>query len=302
MLKDPRARAKVADFHAHYTLMGEATRWSEVAHDPSAFPAFKPSMVPLLSEEAKRFFEYITFDQSGTFQDLITKPVAFVNKDLAPIYGLDPAKFGADLQLTNLDPTQRSGVFTHAGFLASYSSYDRSSPILRGAFIEKQVLCRSIPAPPPDAISTPLPTTGATNRDRVTAQTSAAACASCHTSIVNPPGCAMEKYDSIGSFQTAEKATGATVDSTADVAIGSNIVHVTGPVDLMAQIAASAEAKSCYASRLVSYAYERDITMQDGCTVQTLVSKMAQNGYTILSLVTDLTQTQSFRLRAKEQP
>jgi hypothetical protein len=29
---------------------------------------------------------------------------------------------------------------------------------------------------------------------------------------------------------------------------------------------------------------------------------MAQSGYTILSLVTDLTQSQSFRFRAKELP
>jgi hypothetical protein len=302
MVKDPKARTKVADFHERYALMGDATRWSEAAHDPAAFPAFQASMVGLLTEEAKRFFDYITFDKGGTFQDLITKPVAFVNKDLAPIYGLSAANFGTDLQVTDLNPTQRSGIFTHAGFLASYSSYDRSSPILRGAFLEKQVLCREIPAPPPDAASTPLPTTGTTNRERVAAQTSGAACSGCHTTIVNPAGFALEAYDSIGAFQTTEKGTGAPIDSVADVAVGANTVHVTGPVDLMAQIAASPEGQSCYAQRLVTYAYERDLTSEDACTVQTLAGKMAQNGYTIVNLVTDLTQTQSFRLRAKELP
>jgi hypothetical protein len=302
MLKDPKARAKVAEFHEQYALMGDATRWSEAAHDPAAFPAFNATMVPLLTDEAKRFFDYVTFDLGGSFQDLITKPVAFVNKDLAPIYGLSAASFGTDLTLTNLDPTQRSGVFTHAGFLASYSSYDRSSPILRGAFIEKEVLCREIPAPPPGASSTPLPTTGNTNRERVTAQTSADACAGCHTTIVNPAGFALEAYDSIGAFQTIEKASGAAIDSVADVAIGSRNVHVTGPVDLMAQIAASPEGQACYAQRLVKFAYERDLTTQDACTAQTLAGRMAQSGYTIVNLITDLTQTQSFRLRAKELP
>jgi hypothetical protein len=302
MLKDPKARTRVGAFHERYALMGEATRWSEASHDPVAFPAFKAGMAPLLAEEAKRFFDYITFDQGGTFQDLLTKPVAFVNKDLAPIYGLNAANFGPDLQLTNLDPTQRSGVFTHAGFLASYSSYERSSPILRGAFIEKQVLCREIPPPPADAFNSPLPTTGTTNREQVTAQTSAAACASCHSTIVNPPGFALEAYDSIGSFQTKERTTGAPIDSVADVAIGSKTVRVNGPVDLMTQIAASPEGQSCYAQRLMSYAYERELKSEDTCSVQTLAGRMAQSGYTLLNLMTDLTQTQAFRVRAKVQP
>ena len=301
MLKDPKARTRVAEFHERYALMGEATRWSEASHDPVAFPAFKPGMAPLLAEEAKRFFDYVTFDLGGSFQDLLTKPVAFVNRDLAPIYGLNAANFGPDLQLTNLDPAQRSGVFTHAGFLASYSSYERSSPILRGAFIEKQVLCREIPPPPPDAFNSPLPTTGMTNREQVMAQTSGAACASCHSTIVNPPGFALEAYDSIGSFQTKERTTGAPIDTVADVSIGSKTVRVTGPTDLMAQIAASPEGQSCYAQRLMSYAYERELKSEDTCTVQTLAGKMAQNGYTLLNLITDLTQTQAFRVR-KVQP
>jgi hypothetical protein len=304
MLQDPKARAKTAEFHHTYLLQGEGTRWDAASHDPAKFPAFKTTMVPLLTEEAKKFFDYISFDLKGTFQDLITKPVAFVNRDLAPIYGLSAASFGADLTMTNLDPAQRAGAFTHAGFLGSYSSYDRTSPILRGAFLEKQVLCRDIPAPPPDAGNTPLPTSTDlnTNRKQVDAQTSAGQCAGCHAAVVNPPGFALEAYDSIGSWQTAEKATGAAIDSTADVAIGSKTVHVTGPVDLMTQIANSPEAQSCYARHLVTFSYERALTSQDVCTVQMLAGKMTTSGYNIISLLTDLTQTQSFRYRVKELP
>ena len=305
MLQDTKARAKVAEFHAAYALQGDATRWSEAAHDPQLFPAFKTTMVPTLSSEAAKFFDYITFDLKGTFQDLITKPVAFVDKDLAPIYGLTSTS--TTLQMVNLDATQRAGVFTHAGFLASYSSYNRTSPILRGAFLEKQVLCRTIPAPPPDAAGTPLPAASAdlnTNRKQVAAQTEVAgsACAGCHAPFVNPAGFALEAYDSIGQWQTTEKGTGAAIDSTADVAIGAQTAHVTGPVDFMAKIAASPEAQNCYAQRLVTFAYERTLTNQDVCTVQQLAGKMNTSGYNIISLLTDLTQTQSFRYRVKELP
>jgi Protein of unknown function (DUF1592)/Protein of unknown function (DUF1588)/Protein of unknown function (DUF1595)/Protein of unknown function (DUF1585)/Protein of unknown function (DUF1587) len=307
MLQDPKARAKVADFHAVYALQGDATRWSEAAHDPTLFPAFKTTMVPTLTAEAAKFFDYITFDLKGTFQDLITKPVAFVDKDLAPIYGLSAASYGTTLTMVDLDATQRAGVFTHAGFLASYSSYNRTSPILRGAFLEKQVLCRQIPAPPDGAASTALPPASTdlnTNRKQVAAQTEVAGsqCVGCHGPVVNPAGFALESYDSIGQWQTTEKSTGAMIDSTANVAIGNNVMGVTGPVDLMTKIAASPEGQNCYAQRLVTFAYERDLTSQDVCTVQTLAGKMNTSGYNIIALLTDLTQTQSFRYRAKELP
>jgi len=305
MVADPKARAKVADFHTAYALQGDGTRWSEAAHDPALFPAFKTAMVPTLTAEAAKFFDYITFDLKGTFQDLLTKPVGFIDKDLAPIYGMTSTS--TTLQQVDLDPNQRAGVFTHAGFLASYSSYNRTSPILRGAFLEKQVLCRQIPAPPPDAAGTALPPASAdlnTNRKQVAAQTEVVgtACAGCHAPVVNPPGFAMESYDSIGQWQTAEKGTGAAIDSTAKVAIGNNLVDVTGPVDLMKKIAASPEAQNCYAQRLVTFSYERSLTNQDVCTVQMLAGKMNTSGYNIISLLTDLTQTQSFRYRVKELP
>ena len=242
---------------------------------------------------------------SSSSNTMFTSPVAFIDKDLAPIYGLSAASYGTTLSMVNLDTTQRAGVFTHAGFLASYSSYNRTSPILRGAFIEKQVLCRQIPAPPPDATSTPVPPASTdldTNRKQVASQTSPAQCAGCHAPVVNPPGFTLENYDSIGTWQTAEKSTGTAIDSTADVAIGNNVVHVAGPVDLMTKIAASPEAQSCYAQRLVTFSYGRELTNQDVCTVQMMAGKMNTSGYNIIALLTDLTQTQSFRYRAKELP
>src|SRR6185503_1849804 len=98
----------------------------------------------------------------------------------------DPARFGASLQQVELDPTTRSGVFTRAGFLTAYSLFNRPSAILRGAFVQKEVLCTEIGSPPPGAESTPQPTAGlATNRERTDAQTSAAACAGCHHTLIN---------------------------------------------------------------------------------------------------------------------
>ncbi len=300
MLKDPKARTKVTEFHQHYAHMGEGTRWASIMRDPALYPGFTQAMVPLLTEETNRFFDYMVFDKAGTFKDLMTSPVGFVNATLAPLYGLSAAQYGAGLTQVNLDPATRAGIFTRAGFLASYSLFNRPSPILRGAFIQKEILCTTIAPPPPGVEGTPLPTTGATNRERVTEQTAAAACVECHHSVINPTGFALEGYDAVGAYQPTE--AGMPTNTSANVLIGKTAVPVTGAVDLMAKIAASPEAQGCYAQKWVQFAYERPLNSQDACTAQTLASNLNKDGYTVVALITDLTQSQSFRYRAKELP
>ncbi len=300
LLADPKARAKVGEFHQQYAHMGEGTRWAQINRDPAVYPKFNAAMTPLLSDETKRFFDSIVFEKGGTFRDLLTSPLGFVNATLAPLYGLDPAKYGAELQQVSLDPATRPGIFTRAGFLTSYSLYNRPSPILRGAFLQKEVLCMSIGAPPPGVEATPLPTTGKTNRERVDAQTADAACAGCHHTLINPTGFALEAYDAIGSYQQTDG--GQAIDTKANVIMGQTVVPVTGASDLMTQIANSPAAQRCYAQKWVQYAYERLPTNEDACTVDSLAGKLTQDGYTVVNLITDLTQSQSFRYRAKVSP
>ena len=59
-------------------------------------------------------------------------------------------------------------------------------------------------------------------------------------------------------------------------------------------------AQRRYAERWVSFAYEREGDPMDCSTVDALSAKIAPGGYTVLNLITDLTQSDSFRLRAVE--
>ena len=140
MLADPRARAMVRDFHALYLGISgtEAPLWREIVRDTDAYPYFTEAMVPALTEETLAFVDHVVFDLEGGFDELMMEPTGFVNRDLAPAYGLDPASYGDALEPVALDPTQRAGVFTRLGFLASHAVVDRTSPILRGAFSRRR--------------------------------------------------------------------------------------------------------------------------------------------------------------------
>jgi hypothetical protein len=300
MLMSTRARAKVNAFHQYYLLMGTNTRWDTIIHDSSIFPAFDSSMVGTLETETQMFFDNIVFgSKPGTFQDLLLSQTAYVNSQLAPLYNLDPSQFGSDLTLTTLD-SSRPGFLTRVGFLNAYSSYSRTSPILRGAFITKQIMGTQIGSPPANASMVALPT-GAdldTNRKQVDAQTADPQCAGCHHVYINPPGFVMEAFNAVGTPQTTEATTGAPIDTTADVMIDGNTVHCNNPTDLMNALAASPMTQQRYADRWTSFAYERESDPMDCDTVNTLSTKIAAGGYTIQNLITDLTQTTTFRTRA----
>ena len=301
MLADPRAREMVNVFHQSYLVMREEGRWGKAQRDPKTFPSFKASIVPALTEETLKLFDKIAFTPGATFKDFFLTQTAYVNKDTAPLYGLDPSKFGEELTETTLDAT-RPGFLTRLGFLVNFSSYTRTNPIYRGAFITKDVLGIAVPAPPPGAGEAPLPE-GAdldTNRKQVDAQTSGASCKTCHHNFINPPGFVMEAFDAIGAARIIE-ASGAELDTVASVTFdGATFETISTPAELMAKIATSPGAMRQYAKKWVGFSFTRENDPADTCTVERLAANMTASDYTVIDLITDITQTEPFRVRSVE--
>jgi len=160
-------------------------------------------------------------------------------------------------------------------------------------------------APPAsNAVGTPLPQGPEfhTNRQRVAAQTAGTTCDPCHKALLNPPGFVLEAYNAVGAWQTVEADTGAAIDTSAEVDLGDRTVAVQNPEELMKVLASAPAAHRIYAERWVSYAYGRAENSADSCVVDRLVSKLPGGGYSIVDLIEDLTQTDSFRLRVPETP
>jgi hypothetical protein len=280
--------------------------WWKIDHDPAKYPTYKAAAKSSYQQELDAFFEEVAFT-NGSFQDLLLSNVAFVNQDNAAIYGLDPAQYGAELTRVTLDSPQqpRPGFLTRAGFLSSYSNYDATSPILRGAFIAVSLLNVNPGAPVAGAKDAKAEGTFTTQRQYVEALTEKMQpCMGCHQ-VFNPMGYVLENYDAIGKWQTTDPRGGALDASvtTASVDFGDGMKKdVSSPAQLMQEIARMPKAQELYARAWVSYAFGRSANANDKCVVDQLKSKLAGNGYTILGLLADLTQTDSFRLRVRETP
>jgi len=112
----------------------------------------------------------------------------------------------------------------------------------------------------------------------------------------------LENYDAIGKWQTVDPL-GGTIDPVADVSFGDGRVReIHNAQELMQEIARAPKGLAIYAQSMVAYGYGREPNTNDRCVADQLGAKLSNDGYTILSLLADLTQADSFRLRVRAVP
>jgi len=202
MLADPKASGVATTFHHLYSDIRTGSHWvNNTDHDTTKYPSFKPGSYNAAMDELDSFFAEIV-KSGGTFKDLFQSKTGFVTKDTAGIYGLDASKYTTSLMKVDLDATKRPGFLTRIAFLSTFSHFDATSPILRGAFITGRVLNVPTGTPNPAFLGMKPPAGDyKTNRQATEALTSPATCAECHAQKVNPPGFVLERYDSVGGWQ-----------------------------------------------------------------------------------------------------
>jgi hypothetical protein len=296
MMQDPRAAGPVDDFHAQWLQLA---KYDNLSKDATLYPEFGPSVRAAMKEETQRFIRHVVLELSGGYDELLRSSTTFVNDELAAIYGLE-GSFGPDFVEVELDPSQRAGLLTQSGFLASHAYTTTSSPIHRGVFIQRRVLCVDIPDPPGD-VDTTLPAISddiKTTKQQVQVHTSPEACKGCH-SLINAPGYALENFDAVGAWRDTEY--GEPVDPTGSFPLDEEQVDVDGPIDLVNRIADSEAAGACYLTQWYRYGFARGETDADHCTIDALNERMAGQGYNVKELLVAFTLTKTFRYRIQEE-
>ncbi|XXT18171.1 DUF1592 domain-containing protein [Sorangium sp. So ce429] len=296
MLADDKAVSALDDFHRQWLHM---SGYADLSKDPALYEGFDASVSSAMLAETQEFIRHVILEMEGDYRTLMTAPVGFVNDKLAPIYGVE-GSFTGELVETPLDPSVRAGLLTQAGFLSSHAFFNKTSPIHRGVFIQRQILCADLPDPPAN-IDTELPPIQGeirTTRDQVEAHTSPEACSTCH-GMINPPGFAFEHFDAVGRYRADED--GEPIDATGTMQVGEAELRFDGAIDLVKQLAESPVAERCYLTNWYRYGNARQLSREDACTIEDLDAKLAGSGYNIKELLVALTQTRTFRYRAVEE-
>jgi hypothetical protein len=296
MLQSTKAQGMAKQFGEFYLAIANGSHWlNNKTHDTTKYPTWDANSYTPAMAEIDSFFQNLTLN-GGKFADLFLSNVGYVTKDTAPIYGVTST--ATTPTQTTLDATKRPGFLTRAGFLSTFSHYDVTSPIFRGAFITGRVLGINPGTPNPAFLNMTPQTTGfTTQRDAVQALVGNQPCLSCHGTYINPSGYVLEHYNSVGTWQDTDPL-GGTINGTADVYFNSTTTQtITSPLQLMTVLSTLSNAQYTYAQNWVSYATGRTANANDACTVNTLSTNLAGSSYTIANMMQDYTQADSFSLR-----
>jgi hypothetical protein len=301
MLADPQAAQSLYSFHVQwlFDIGFHVTDLGNVAAKPNSL--LTDGAAQGLETEFTQFVSSVYAPPGdGTLSTLYTAPYAFVNKDLAAIYGVaGPASGFAKV---NLDPTERAGIFTQVAFLAGIEDTIADNPVYRGLAIYTKVLCGTMQPPPANVPGVNF-VSGGTTRQAYDAHGSSACAIGCH-GLFDPPGFAFENYDGVGQYRTMEAGQNVDASGTFPSPLssagtpGGSTFQFQNAVELVNALAGSPEAQVCLDRQWTRYMAGRMETMADTGSIQTAFGAgAATQGFSLRTMVETLLSSKAFLFR-----
>lgn len=258
LLETPRGTSGMNNFNFQVYRLGT---YDGITRDAAEFPDFSAKTPAAMRQEALQFFDWVLTQGRGV-KDFYTAPVAFVNSSLAPLYGVTPPAGGDTLTKVDLDPAQRSGLLTQAGFLSSYITDNDPDIIHRGVFIATRLLCLELPPPSPKATPLIALQPNMTNRERVEMTTGKGTCGeACHAALFNPLGYAFENYDAIGKYRTTDH--GKPVNAADSYTLDGELKSFSNGVELSHLLGEAKQTHSCYVRNMMTYLHSRLLVAEE---------------------------------------
>jgi hypothetical protein len=271
LLADPKAHQGVGNFvNELYGLWRLALTFK----DATLYPSWTPTLAAAMNEDFLRRIEDVVFVQPGDFLSLYDGRGAFVNNELAKLYGLPEEPVDGFRRVELPASGMRRGLIGSGAVLSMYSLPQRTSATERGKFIADAMLCKTVPPPPPN-VDTNLaqdPTMGPkTLRQKLEPHRSDPACAGCH-GIMDPLGLALENFDTVGAFRETDQ--GLPIDASGDVD-GAAFDDAQG---LAARLRAHPGATSCLVQKLYTYVAGRGPITSEAAFLERMNAELTGSG------------------------
>ena len=296
MLADERSRSLVTNFA--FQWLG-VRRLDAIDPDPRLYPNFDEDLRRAFTKEMELFVDSILRERRSVV-DLLTADHTFVNERLARHYGLAHVR-GDQFRRVELEDSRRFGLFGKGSVLMVTSYSDRTSPVLRGAWIMEQILAAP-PNPPPPGVETDLAPAGEVPqsvRERLAAHRTQPSCNQCH-GVIDPLGQALENFNAIGEWRERERDSGVLVDSTGVTSTGQ---PVNSPEELRAALTSDPTLfVQALTEKLLTFAIGRGLEHYDMPVVRRIVADAEAQGYSFEAIVLGVAQSVPFRMRGAPAP
>jgi hypothetical protein len=295
LLADPRADTLASNFAYQWLHL---QRLEEVQPDRSIFPYASGGGDPR-SEYVTETTMFVNslFRENRSVVDLLTARHTYLNERLALLYGVSGVK-GDRFRRVELAQSVRWGLLGKGAVLMGTAYPNRTSPVLRGAFVLENII-GTPPSPPPQNVP-PFPEgdvgtpKARTVRDIMAQHRANPVCFSCH-GIMDPLGFSLENFDAVGVWRDRDRFAGTAIDASGELTDGTKI---GGPDDLReALLRKPDQFVQTFTERLLAYALGRTVEYYDMPAVRKLVREAKKDDYRFASLVWAIVESDVFQMR-----
>jgi len=294
MLSDEKAEALVRSF------AGQWLRLRELATAQPQDPAYSKQLLDTFRQQTELVFLDLVREDRGVLS-LFDSDYTWLNDRLARHYGIAGVRGDYMRRVALPADSPRRGLLGHASILTATSAANRTSPVVRGAWIVEDILGAPVPTPPP-GVETDLGDDGIpegvvinTLRERIELHRSNPTCAACHQ-IMDPIGLALENFDLIGRWRTEEN--GYPLNTATTLIDGTPI---NGPEALRRALLDRGDAlASNIIEKLLSYALGRHLHSPDMAAVRKIAADSTASQYRFSDIVLGIVESEPFRMNIVE--
>jgi mono/diheme cytochrome c family protein len=294
MLADQRSITLADNFVPQWLDM---KRLDEIVPDSAVFPYASGRSDPRrdLNTELELFADSL-FREDRSVVDLLRAKHTFLNERVALHYGITDVK-GDRFRRVELSESVRWGLLGKGAVLMAAAYPNRTSPVLRGAFILKHLQGVPPATPPPDVPTLDEKDVGTTKaltvRQMIAKHRASPTCASCHA-VMDPLGLALENFDATGQWRDRDRYAGAAIDASGELPDGTPL---KGPDDLRnALLRRPEQFVQTFTEGLLTYATGRKLEYYDMPTVRRIVRAAAANDYRFSTIVQAVVRSDQFRM------
>jgi hypothetical protein len=197
MLADKRSRRMVRSFSDQWlNLRG----LNKVTPSLKLYPLYDDLLNHYLPIETREYLQYL-IGENLPARNLIDSNFTFLNQRLARHYGIKGVTGQKMRKVTIPAGSPRGGLMTMASVLKVTTDGFDTSPILRGAWISKNIVGTPL-SPPPESVPALEPEHGeaVTLKEQIDQHKSNKTCYACHKSI-DGYGFALESFDATGEWR-----------------------------------------------------------------------------------------------------
>ncbi len=290
MLADPRAESLATNFASHWLRLQNL---QDVHPDVFLYPNWDLNLNQSMRRETELLFDSIV-RENRSVTDLVNADYTFVDQRLAEHYGV-PNVIGNRFRRVPVTEEARRGLLGHASILTLTSLANRTSPVIRGAWVLDVLLGAPPPRPPADVPPLDENAHGeepATMRERLATHRASPACSSCHR-IMDPVGLALENFDPTGAWRTRD---GSEPIDPSDLLFDGT--ELAGPADVRRYIERHEESFATnFARNLLMFALGRILEPTDMPAVREVVQEAAADDHQFSSFVMGIVTSRPFTMR-----